>query len=415
MEPLRDQLKELRELPNPTDEQKAEMRRLTDEVKSRITTHDEFVAGYQDALAIEQKADGLRDAPLVSRAQYDVPSHAKNQDTTEVKGWFDHLVETEGFRRASKGNGLFQASVPLESLYPFETKAAFAVTNPALLTGPMPIYNQFTTRNRHPVLDLVPTVQDARYTIPYLPMTFTNSAIETAWGAPKIESTNAGTIQTLTQVTIAHWKRVIRQQLHYLPGLRAEVEAEMGEGVLRRLELQIIQGTGVSPLLSGLLTQATLAATGADLVQQIMDAIATVETNGGIVDAILVNPSDYQKLITYQWLANTFNSITNNGGFAGYRVVKSSAMPAGKALVGDWEMAVQLYVGDALNISATELVEYINNIVTLRAEMDAVIHLKRPWLMVECTGARPAPPPAPPAGFAAAVAPEPEAKARKAS
>ena len=92
MEPLRDQLKELRELPNPTDEQKAEMRRLTDEVKSRITTHDEFVAGYQDALAIEQKADGLRDAPLISRAQYDVPSHAKNQDTSEVKGWFDHLV-----------------------------------------------------------------------------------------------------------------------------------------------------------------------------------------------------------------------------------------------------------------------------------------------------------------------------------
>jgi len=412
MEPLRDQLKELRELPNPTDEQKAEMRRLTDEVKSRITTHDEFVAGYQDALAIEQKADGLRDAPLVSRAQYDVPSHARNDQPTERKGWFDQLTETKGFQRAIKGDGLFRETLPADALYPFfEQKAAFAVTNPALLTGPMDVYNQFTTRNRHPVLDLITTVQDTRYAIPYLPLTFTNAATEVAWGGPKPESTNAGTILTINMATIAHWKEVIRQQLHYLPGLRGEIEAELGEGVLRVLENRIINGTGVAPQLSGLLTQATLAATGADLVLQIMDAIATVETNGGIVDAILVNPQDYQSLITYQWLANTFNQITNGGGFAGYRVVKSAAMPAGKALVGDWAMAAKLYIGDALNVSSTEALGFKNNILTFRGEIDAVVLLARPWLMVECTGAMPAPP----AGFAAAVAPEPEAKARKAS
>jgi len=391
-QPYRDELDELDSLDSLTAEQKTRRTWLSDTIEAAIKDGEEYKAAFARSQKVKSGFDRLPDELSPARARNDVPQLAA-ETQTKAGTWFDHLVETKGFKHAVRDNGIFRERVPIDSLYTFETKAPFAVTNPAALTGPMEVINRYTERNRHPVLDLVPTVVDERFSIPYLPITFTNAADEVAWGALKPESTNAGTVAFLQMVTIAHWKEVIRQQLHYLPGLRSDVEAEMREGVLETLEKRIINGLGTGGEMAGLLTIITQAAAGADLALQIFDAIGTVETNRGIVDAILVHPKDYTKLLVYEWGTNVYNPIAAGGLFANYRVVKSPDIAEGKAIVGDWAMATKLHIGDALSVSSTEAVKYTQNILTFRGEMDAVLQLKRPWLMVKCTAAMPLPPP----------------------
>ena len=133
------------------------------------------------------------------------------------KGWFDTLIETKSFKRAQANiNDELQIHelMPATKLYPFlETKAPFIVKPGALTGGQVDVYGPSSPRARHAVLDLVRTVQTNQYNINYLPLTFVNNAAEVAWGTAKPESTNAGTIQTITQTTIAHWKETVRQQL----------------------------------------------------------------------------------------------------------------------------------------------------------------------------------------------------------
>jgi len=406
MKPLNDELKELREIAQPSDKEAARQLELITELKSLAAEHKKAEEQYQESLTVEAEFKNLDDQELEVKARYDGPTQP-NGTIEQIKpgmSWFDVMTERKSFQRAIRDGMPIREKVPINTLYPFESKAAFQVTNPGL-TGPdVQVINSFTTLTRHPILDLINTTVSNRYHIDYLPLTFTNAATEVPWGTAKPESTNAGTILSVTMSTIAHWKEVVRQQLHYMPELRGEIEAEMSEGVLRILENRIINGTGVAPMMNGLLSQITQAGTGADLVAQIFNAIATVEGAGGTVDAIVVNPTNVSQLMQYEWANNKYNTISTPNSFAGYRLVKSSVMPAGRALVGDWAMAVRLYIGDALSVESTETLGFKSNIVTFRGEIDAVVLAIRPWLMVDCTGTIPAD------AFAAAAD---EPKARK--
>jgi Phage capsid family len=390
MKPMLEELKELNELDEPTAEQKSDIDRIAAALAEKKSEHDRAIERHQKLLGAQSMIDGLSEPAPLARAVYEGPSNGALID--DRKGWFDTLIETKGFKRAqSNPNDLLNIheSMPTGKLYPFfEQKAPFIVTNPALLPGgTVDIYGPaLGPRRRHAILDLVRTVETNQYNINYLPLTFTNNAAEVAWGQPKPESTNAGTIQTITQTTIAHWKETVRQQLNYLPQLRGEIENELTEGVLTTLEYRIIRGTGVDPQMLGLLAAPTMTATGADLVSQIFMAIGAVEDAGGTVDAIAMNPADYATLIQGEYTNNQFNPLIQNDRFGTYRVVKSGAIPAGKALVGDWGMSVVLYIGDALRVAATEALGMKSNILLFLAEMDAVVLLARPWLMYECPG-----------------------------
>ena len=395
MKPLNDELKELREIAKPSDKEAARQIELIAELKSLQADYAKAKADYEQSLAVEAEYKSLDDEELEPRARYDRPLHGDNSaeasERIEGKSWFDIMTERKSFQRAVRDFAHIREQIPSTALYPFsETKTIpFAVTNPALSAPDVEVINQYTTNIRHPLLDLIPTTLTNQYHIDWLPLAFTNAAAETAWGATKPPSENNGTIQSVNMSTIAHTKSAIRQQLHYIPALRGEIEQEMREGVLARLEFQIINGAGTGVLLNGLLNQITQTATGLDLVAQIFDGIAIVEGFGGTVDAIVVNPTDVSKLIQYEWSNNQFNLIAGSNTFAGYRLVKTSAMPVGRALVGDWSMAVRLYIGDQLRVDSTEALQFNKNVIDFRGEIDAVVLARRPWLMVDCTGTIP--------------------------
>jgi HK97 family phage major capsid protein len=227
--------------------------------------------------------------------------------------------------------------------------------------------------------------------VPYLPLVFTNNAASVEYGAAKPESTNTGDIATVMMKTVATWKETARQILRYIPGLRAIIEDELRQAVLAKMQDLVLNSPGTTTTMKGILAQVTLTATGTALVSQIFDAIGKIETAGGVVDAILMNPGDYAKLIQSEWATNTFNPLIQGERFGQYRIIRLGAIAAGTALVGDFNTAVVLFVGEAANVQATEALGFKTNIVTIRAEMDAVVLVERPWLMVKAAGTVPAP------------------------
>lgn len=395
MEPLRDQLKELRDLPNLTDEQKAEMKSLTTKLDGQIKTYDEFMAGYQQAVDLEQKAGGLHDTPLAARARYDGPVQDGLPAADETKSLSDYVTESREFKSPRNGVYNVQESVPASVFYPFlEQKAAFVPGNLAHAHGNVRIIAPLETGITFPLLSFLRSVPWNDLTVPYLPLTFTNNAREQAFAETKAESTNAGTIATIQMTTIAHWKDVPRQVLRYLPGLRAIIDSEMRTGVLSKVQQRIIAGTGTvvapatAPQMLGILGQVsqTVGATPTTITGQIFAAIGIVEGNGGVVDAILMNPGDYAALIGAEYTANKFNPLIQGERFGQYRIIRLASIATGTALVGDFSSSTTVYVGEEATVRASEALGFKSNVVTILGEMDAVVLVERPWLICKCAG-----------------------------
>ena len=390
MKPKLEELRELNLIDAPTDEQKSAIDTLTVSLTGMKAEYDKAIERHQKSLGAESMFESLSDPAPQPRAVYEKSSIGQQ---TESKGWFDTVIESKSFKRGIDDFMNVREVMPLAKLYQTERKAVFIPGNLDRSGGLVDVFNEATQpRRRHSVLELIRTVPTNQYNINYLPLTFTNNAASVALGQPKPESTNTGQIETLTQTTIAHWKETVRQVLRYIPQLRGEIETELSEGVLDRLENRVIHGTGIAPQMKGVLAQVTNTAAGADLLAQLFNAVSAVEWAGGVVDAIVVNPLDWGELQQYEYLNNAVNPVITATSFNGYPVIKSRSLAAGQAIVGDWSMAVVLYVGDALRVDVTEALGFKSNIVTFRAEMDAVVLVSRPWLMYVCEGPLPAPP-----------------------
>jgi hypothetical protein len=395
MRPLVDELEELEQLAQPSDGEKSRQDEITIQLKGMKGEY----ARADERTKESESAKGIYLATQVeaepARARTDRQQIGTSLALDTSKGWFDTVVESKSFKRGIDDIMNVRESMPLSKLFPgfSERKAVFIPGNLDRSGGLVDVFNEATQpRRRHSVLELIRTVPTNQYNINYLPLTFTNNAASVALGQPKPESTNTGQIETLTQTTIAHWKETVRQVLKYIPQLRGEIETELSQGVLDRLENRVIHGTGIAPQMKGVLAQVTNTAAGADLLAQLFNAVSAVEWAGGVVDAIVVNPLDWGELQQYEYLNNAVNPVITATSFNGYPVVKSRSLAAGQAIVGDWSMAVVLYVGDALRVDVTEALGFKSNIVTFRAEMDAVVLVSRPWLMYVCDGPLPAPP-----------------------
>lgn len=392
MRPKLDELLELNEIDNPTDEQKAAIDTLTVTLAGMKAEYDKAVERHQKSMLAESMYGGLSDPAEEPRARYDRPTTGTKQGEPEVKMLSDYLIGSRGFKHPQNGQYHVVEPVPSALLYPFlERKAAYIPGNLNLSGGNVRILSPTDPAMRYPLLDLLRTVPWNDMVVPYLPLTFTNNAAEVEYGAAKPESTNAGDIATVMMRTVATWKETPRQILRYIPALRPVIEDELRQGVLAKMQDRVMNGPGTTTVMKGILAQITQTATGTALVSQIFDAIGKVETAGGVVDAITMNPGDYAKLLQAEWATNTFNPLVQGERFGQYRIIRLSTQAAGTATVGDWSSSVVLFVGEAANVQATEALGFKTNIVTIRAEMDAVVLVERPWLMVKAAGTVPAP------------------------
>lgn len=221
---------------------------------------------------------------------------------------------------------------------------------------------------------------------------FTNNAAETAEGGAKPESAVTYTLESAPVATIAHWIKLSKQVMDDAPQIASHVDGRMRYGVAYRLDSQIINGTGVGSNMGGLLksgnhTVFTPAASTLAL-ENVRKAITTVKLADYLPTAIMLNPADCETMDLDKATDGHFRTADPRTGAPmtlwGLPIVESNAIPAGKFLVGAFDMAVQLWnrQGITVDLSESDDTNFQSNLVTLRAESRHALTVYRPASVV---------------------------------
>jgi HK97 family phage major capsid protein len=230
-----------------------------------------------------------------------------------------------------------------------------------------------------------------------------NAAAAVAEGAVKPESTLIFQNKTSKVEKIATWLPVSDEFLEDQPGLRSYIDARLRLFVLLELDDQILNGTGVSPELLGLLVRTDLTPPLAVGTATSLDAIAAqisaVEQASQLpVDGIVLNDADWLKFslvktTTGEYIgASPFETPATPTLF-GRRVARTPKMPAGTAVVGAFRTGGgQLFQKGGLNVQASNSHSdfFIKNLTALRAELRMALVLLRPVAFGKVTGLNPA-------------------------
>ena len=152
---------------------------------------------------------------------------------------------------------------------------------------------------------------------------------------------------------IAGYLRITRKALDDISAMRSYLQSRLLEQYLDAEDNQLLNGSGVSPNLGGLITNAE-AYSGFRTIQveKLLDSVAQIESNNHSANGILLSPEQFYALMLTR---GTTNEYTLPGGVAvdlvngqmfisGVPIFKSTAMSDSKYLVGDWSKGAQLFV-----------------------------------------------------------------------
>jgi len=103
MRPMLDELKELNELDEPTDEQKSDIDRIAATLAQKKSEHDKALERHQKMLGAETMFDGLTEPTPQPRAVYEKSSNGKAAEP-EYKALADYLIDSREFKNPRNGH-----------------------------------------------------------------------------------------------------------------------------------------------------------------------------------------------------------------------------------------------------------------------------------------------------------------------
>lgn len=210
-------------------------------------------------------------------------------------------------------------------------------------------------------------------------LSWTNSAAEVAEAAAKAESAITFEQYNVVVETVAHWLKVSNQLLADAPAVAAYIDTRLRDGLAQRVDAQLLLGTGVTPLLSGLTNAGNFTAftptSGANLVESINKAKYALWALGRAPDTVIVNPAAWGAMELEREGAGTgsylYGAPGTHGGMSpfGVQVVLSNNMPVTDFLIGDLRGSCSLYTRQGATIDMGFVADdFTKNLVTIRAE-----------------------------------------------
>lgn len=194
---------------------------------------------------------------------------------------------------------------------------------------------------------------------------------------------------------IAGYLNISRKSLEDVTALNSALSMRLLEKYLIQEDFQVLQGSGISPILQGILGVAQ-AYNGSEtfLVDRILDGCAQLEENEYYADGVLVKPRDWAGILrTQTTLGYTLPSlgtvVMQNGILyvGGVPVWKMNGMPIANRqfLAGDWMLGAQLLIRDdpSVVLSYENQDNFIQNIVTVRVEGRAALPIYYPEAFVK--------------------------------
>jgi HK97 family phage major capsid protein len=359
-----------------------------------------------DARAAADRIKTATAQPNGHRASGLVPTDdAEEQEQRDTRPPVQRFLDSEEFARFKSHPKGTSGSVPAESFFGrgeqgMETRTLVTSTVPSgsmLLPDVFPdIYRprEADLRMRNVLMnvntnsDTVTVLQES---------SFTNNAAEVAEATSgadgaKPESAIAFTEASFPVRIIAHFIPITRQALDDTPFLRTYLDQRLNVGLARREDNQFLNGNGTAPNLRGLLNTTgvlTLDATyftGAPVINAGQSAenfnrilrakvrIALSTVGGAQATFVVINPADYEKMLTY---GDANRQYYGPGPFTGagvptlwgLTVVQSENIAAGTALVGDGRQAAVADRQSAIMYMTDSHSDYfIRNILVFLAE-----------------------------------------------
>ena len=221
--------------------------------------------------------------------------------------------------------------------------------------------------------------------------TFTNATAAVAEGNPKPESTLVFDQVVDNVVKIAHWLPVTDEMLEDVSQIRSYIDARLKLGVEIGEEDQLLNGSGTSPNMTGLLARSglTTATTRAGSVTN-ADAIFTAMMavfNASFVmpTGTILNPANWQ---TTQLSKDGNGQYYGAGPFAGAQaptlwglpVVVTPSIVANTGFTGAFSSAAQVFRKGGIRVEASNSHSdfFIRNLTAIRAEERLALAVYRP-------------------------------------
>jgi HK97 family phage major capsid protein len=247
------------------------------------------------------------------------------------------------------------------------------------------------------VLDLIPERQINQAVDKYMQeTTATIGAMEKAEGIAYAESTYVWTEQTSTVQKITDSLPVTDEQLEDAPEVASLLNGRLIFGLRKRLETQVVVGTGVSPLLRGFLASGVGIQTQAKGADPTFDAIFKAMTlvrftGGAIPSGIIMHPNDYQDVRLTRTAAGEYimgpPMAPGSTTLFGLPVAVTTTITENTALVGDFQnfcyIGARRGVDVQVGYSGTQFAEGKK---LIRADLRACFTITRPVAFASVTG-----------------------------
>lgn len=264
-------------------------------------------------------------------------------------------------------------------------------------------------QQRLTVRDLLSVGQTTQSTVKWIKEdTYTNAADMVAEEGEKPEASFDTGPASADVKKIAVVAKVTDEMWNDFPMLRDYINTRLRFMVESKEEQQLLNGTGVGSQITGLLqtsgiqTQAKGADTNLDAIHKAMTLIrvATGTTGGYEPDGIVMHPTDYQLIRlakdgqSQYYGGGPFYGAYGNGNTAaaepgpwGLRVVQTTAISAGTALVGAFKLGAQIWQRDGIRVDSTNTNEddFNFNRISLRVEERLALAVYRPSAFCKVT------------------------------
>lgn len=232
-----------------------------------------------------------------------------------------------------------------------------------------------------PLMDNVAQIQVSGNSIEYIAWTKkAGGATKVAEKAAKPSAEWGPTVTPATLDNFAVYTQLTRQMIEDFAAVRTLIDGELRNDVAKAEEAD---AAALMVASAALIPDAVSAV---DLLSAIRVGIGTVQAAGYEPNAVLLNPADWAALDIVV-MGATVNGPTLSQSFWGLRPIASSAVAAGKAIVGDFRSGIHHYYRSAISLYVTDshADTFLSNVFTLLAERRSKTVIVRPAALVECT------------------------------
>ncbi len=372
-----------------------------DEIKKYGTTNDDTVNKIKSVEGvISNLGDEMKE---IQKRADEIEKKFGRPDLAgggQVKSLGEQFIDSDAFQAMKKANEYKSAPMRTKSLYQ-GSKAIITTADGSggALTGAQRANpDVFAPSRAFRLRDLLPVQPTQSNAIEFVQETgFTNAAAPVAETMLKPESALTFDILTESVKTVAHWIPASRQVLDDAGQLRAYIDNRLLYGLMLAEEQQILYGNGLSPNLSGILTNTGIQSyswSAGEVGDSKIDAIRRAITLARIaeypVNGIVLHPNDWEDIQLakgddghYIWVN------VNEGGVMrlwSVPVVETTAIAEGEALVGSFNMGAMLWDREEANIRVGEPDDYFTrNMVAILAEERLALTVFRPEAFVGVT------------------------------